>query len=138
SEPDLKMAIAGKAARGLEFCLQGRQGRCGDTLVARGPGALRTQGVVQTTLGIGPKPRSDARPMHPKQCGNLLAVARWAAGGQIQGMEPLALLEVRLAFHAALQLGGIFGDPWHRVAHLRSPPLDGWATEKHNRNMYSC
>ena len=48
--PDLNLAIAGKAVRGLEFFLQRRQGGRGDTLVDRGPGLLIAQGRVAPHL----------------------------------------------------------------------------------------
>jgi hypothetical protein len=128
-QPDANLMIAGKAVWVLEFVLQCRQGCRGDTLVARGHGPLIVQGVVYTTLGIGPKPRRDAVPMHAQQRGNLLAVARVSTRSQLQGMEPLPLLEIPFAFHAALQLVGAFGHPWHRFAHLRAPPLGGGETK---------
>jgi hypothetical protein len=62
-EPALTLARASKAVRVLEFGLQGRPSRRGETLAARGLAALRTPGVVSTTLGRGPKPRGDAMPM---------------------------------------------------------------------------
>jgi hypothetical protein len=63
--------------------------------------------------------------MHAQQRGNLLTVACLSACGQIQRMEPLPLLEIAFAVHTALQLVGAFDNPWHRCAHLCSPPLDG-------------
>ena len=63
-QPDLNMAISGKAVRVLEFGLQGCEGRRGDTLVDRREGALIAQGAVSPALGIRPKPRGDAVPMH--------------------------------------------------------------------------
>ena len=76
--------------------------------------------------------------MHAQHRGNLLAVVRLATGGQIQGMEPLPLLEVQFALHAALPLVGAFDNPRQRFAHLRAPLLDGWQTEQQSRNMDSC
>ena len=45
-QPDLNLAIAGKAVRVCEFVVQGRQGSRGHTLVDRGQGALIAQGMV--------------------------------------------------------------------------------------------
>src|ERR687885_213511 len=119
--PGPNLAIAGKAVRVLECFLQGRPGGRGDTLGARGYGPLRAQGMVSTTLGISATPRGDAVPMHAQQRGNLLAVVRLATGGQRQGMEPLPLLEVQFALHAALPRVGAFDNPRQRFAHLRAP-----------------
>src|SRR5262245_45382845 len=72
--------------------------------------------------------------MHAQQRGNVLAVARVPARCQIQGMEPLSLLEVGFAFHALLQLVGTFGNPRQCFSHSSPPPL-GWTTEENGRKM---
>ena len=42
----MHLALTVKALRVMQFCLKGRQGHRGDTLVDRGQGPLRGQGVV--------------------------------------------------------------------------------------------
>ena len=64
SQPEPNLVIPGKAVRVVEFFLQRWQGSRGETLAARGQGLLIAQGVVETTLGIGAKPRGDTGPMH--------------------------------------------------------------------------
>jgi hypothetical protein len=116
-QPDANVVIASKAVRIVQFFLEGRQRRRGNTLVDRGQGHLIAEGTGSTALGIGPKPRGHAVPMYPQQRGNLLALSRLAAGGEVQRMEPLPLLPIGFAFHAALELVGAFGNSGQCFSH---------------------